>query len=62
MILYNYLNNGGSIVDRTQKRMVAVRRYRFLLKLIREAEKKELWRYAMIYKREVRSLKGEYNL
>ena len=49
-------------MDRTQKRMVAVRRYRFLLKLIREAEKKELWRYAMIYKREVRSLKGEYNL
>ena len=49
-------------MTRTQKRMVAVRRYRFLLKLIREAESRELWRYAMIYKREARSLKGEYNL
>jgi len=48
--------------ERTQKRMVAVRRYRFLVKLIREAEKKELWRYAILYKSELRSLKEEYNL
>ena len=49
-------------MERARKRMVAVRRYRFLLKLIREAEKKELWRYAMIYKAEAKKLREGYNL
>jgi len=48
--------------ERAIKRAIAVKQYRFLLKMIELAEEKKQWRLAIEWKREAEVLKEGWNL
>jgi capsule polysaccharide modification protein KpsS len=53
---------GEKMNERAIKRAIAVKQYRFLLKMVELAEEKKQWRLAIEWKREAEVLKEGWNL